>query len=49
QSRSDVQRLRGFKNRALDEVRKFAEQQMGTRDVHVDTRLNKFLWSKGIS
>lgn len=41
----------GFKKRApraVDEVRKFAEQQMGTKDVRVDTRLNKFLWSKGI-
>ncbi|KAE9551910.1 hypothetical protein FO519_004869 [Halicephalobus sp. NKZ332] len=34
--------------RAIDEVRKFAKQQMGTEDVRVDTRLNKFLWSQGI-
>lgn len=42
---------RGFKNRApraIKEVKKFAEKQMGTPDVRVDTRLNKFLWSKGI-
>ncbi|CAK5062505.1 unnamed protein product [Meloidogyne enterolobii] len=41
----------GFKYRApraIKEVKKFAEQQMGTPDVRVDTRLNKFLWSKGI-
>ncbi|VDN18971.1 unnamed protein product [Gongylonema pulchrum] len=41
----------GFKKRApraIKEVRKFAEQQMGTKDVRVDTRLNKFLWSRGV-
>lgn len=41
----------GFKRRApraIKEVRKFAEKQMGTPDVRVDTRLNKFLWSKGV-
>uniref|UniRef100_A0A7E4WAK3 Large ribosomal subunit protein eL31 n=1 Tax=Panagrellus redivivus TaxID=6233 RepID=A0A7E4WAK3_PANRE len=41
----------GFKYRApraIKEVVKFAQQQMGTEDVRVDTRLNKFLWSKGI-
>lgn len=41
----------GFKRkapRAVKEVRKFAEKQMGTVDVRIDTRLNKFLWSKGI-
>ncbi|XP_077302742.1 ribosomal protein L31 [Arctopsyche grandis] len=41
----------GFKKRApraIKEIRKFAEKQMGTPDVRVDTRLNKFLWSKGI-
>uniref|UniRef100_A0A914I670 Large ribosomal subunit protein eL31 n=2 Tax=Globodera TaxID=31242 RepID=A0A914I670_GLORO len=41
----------GFKNRApraIKEVKKFAEQQMGTPDVRVDTRLNKFLWSRGV-
>lgn len=34
--------------RAIKEIRKFAEQQMGTPDVRIDTRLNKQLWSKGI-
>ena len=41
----------GFKKkapRAIKEIRKFAEKQMGTQDVRIDTRLNKFLWSKGI-
>ncbi|KFM77525.1 60S ribosomal protein L31 [Stegodyphus dumicola] len=41
----------GFKKRApraIKEIRKFAEKQMGTPDVRVDTRLNKFIWSKGI-
>ena len=41
----------GFKKRApraIKEIRKFAEKQMGTSDVRIDTRLNKFLWSKGI-
>jgi large subunit ribosomal protein L31e len=41
----------GFKKRApraVKEIRKFAEKQMGTPDVRVDTRLNKQVWSKGI-
>jgi len=41
----------GFKRRApraIKEVRKFAEKQMGTSDVRIDTRLNKHLWSKGV-
>ncbi|XP_029044190.1 ribosomal protein L31 [Osmia lignaria lignaria] len=41
----------GFKKRApraIKEIRKFAEKQMGTPDVRIDTRLNKQLWSKGI-
>lgn len=41
----------GFKRkapRAIKEIRKFAEKQMGTPDVRVDTRLNKFIWSKGV-
>jgi len=41
----------GFKKkapRAIKEVRKFAEKTMGTPDVRIDTRLNKFLWSKGV-
>nr|XP_045009558.1 60S ribosomal protein L31-like [Jaculus jaculus] len=41
----------GFKKRApwaLKEIRKFAMKEMGTPDVHIDTRLNKAIWAKGI-
>jgi len=41
----------GFKKRApraIKEIRKFAEREMGTSDVRIDTRLNKHIWSKGI-
>merc|ERR1711918_113502 len=41
----------GFKKRApraVKEVKKFAKKMMGTEDVRVDVKLNKFLWSKGI-
>merc|ERR1712027_236115 len=41
----------GFKRRApraIKELRKFAEKQMGTPDVRIDTRLNKHLWSQGV-
>ena len=34
--------------RAVKEVKKFAKQMMGTDDVRIDSKLNKFLWSKGI-
>jgi len=34
--------------RALTEVRIFAQKAMGTKDVRVDVKLNKFLWSQGI-
>ncbi|KAL0594685.1 60S ribosomal protein L31 [Plecturocebus cupreus] len=40
-----------FKKRAtwaLKEIQKFAMQEMGTPDVHIDTRLNKAVWAKGI-
>ena len=30
------------------EIKKFAEKQMGTKDVRIDTRLNKAIWSQGI-
>ena len=32
----------------MKEVRKFAKQQMGTDDVRLDIRLNKFIWSQGV-
>ncbi|XP_004391757.1 PREDICTED: 60S ribosomal protein L31-like [Odobenus rosmarus divergens] len=41
----------GFKkcaSGALKEIRKFAMKEMGTPDVHIDTRLNKAVWAKGI-
>ena len=34
--------------RAIEEIRKFAKNVMGTEDVRVDTLLNKFVWSKGV-
>merc|ERR1712113_587428 len=34
--------------RAIREIRKFAEQMMGTPDVRVDTGLNKYVWSHGV-
>merc|ERR1711976_624985 len=40
----------GYKKRApraLKEIRKFAVKQMGTPDVRIDTRLNKYIWSNG--
>ncbi|XP_035581945.1 60S ribosomal protein L31-like [Zalophus californianus] len=40
-----------FKKRApwaLKVIWKFATKEMGTPDVHIDTRLNKAVWTKGI-
>ncbi|XP_037371070.1 60S ribosomal protein L31-like [Talpa occidentalis] len=37
-----------FAPQALKEISKFAMKEMGTPDVHNDTRLNKALWVKGI-
>merc|ERR1712080_691574 len=34
--------------RAIREIRKFALRAMKTKDVRVDTKLNKFIWHKGI-
>ncbi|TKR94729.1 hypothetical protein L596_008983 [Steinernema carpocapsae] len=34
--------------RAIKEVRAFAEKTMNTKDVRLDIRLNKFLWSQGV-
>lgn len=42
---------RSFKSkapRAVREVRKFAEKTMGTKDVRLDVKLNKHIWSRGI-
>merc|ERR1719395_61498 len=40
-----------FKKRAprcVREIRKFVERSMQTKDVRIDTKLNKFLWSNGV-
>ena len=34
--------------RAIKEIKKFATDAMGTKDVRVDSKLNKFIWSRGI-
>merc|ERR1712198_483031 len=34
--------------RAIREIKKFAEQMMGTSDVRIDVSLNKFVWSQGV-
>lgn len=34
--------------RAVKEIRKFACKAMGTKDVRLDVKLNKEVWSKGI-
>merc|ERR1711998_773649 len=34
--------------RAVRECRRFAEREMHTSDVRVDTALNQFLWKKGV-
>ena len=34
--------------RAIKEIRKFAQRAMGTKDVRIDSALNKFVWATGI-
>lgn len=34
--------------RAIKEVRKFAQKSMGTKDVRIDSLLNKHIWATGI-
>lgn len=34
--------------RAVSEVKKFAMKVMGTSDVRVDQKLNKYLWGNGV-
>ena len=34
--------------RAIKEIKKFTEKQMGTKDVRIDTRLNKAIWAQGV-
>jgi large subunit ribosomal protein L31e len=48
---SKVCRKTQFKRRApkaVKEIRKFAQKQMGTSDVRIDSDLNKFVWSNGV-
>ncbi|KAF3635583.1 60S ribosomal protein L31 [Capsicum annuum] len=33
---------------AIKEIRKFAQKAMGTKDVRMDVKLNKQIWSRGI-
>merc|ERR1711988_891676 len=42
---------RAFKSkapRAIREIRKFAQKTMGTADVRLDVKLNKYVWGRGI-
>eukprot|EP00826_Nyctotherus_ovalis_P017473 TRINITY_DN15152_c0_g1_i1.p1 TRINITY_DN15152_c0_g1~~TRINITY_DN15152_c0_g1_i1.p1 ORF type:complete len:124 (-),score=59.71 TRINITY_DN15152_c0_g1_i1:132-503(-) len=34
--------------RAVNEIRRFAQKQMWTRDVRIDTELNHYIWKNGI-
>ncbi|KAI3671045.1 hypothetical protein L1987_87691 [Smallanthus sonchifolius] len=34
--------------KAIKEIKKFAQIAMGTTDVRVDVKLNKYVWSRGI-
>merc|ERR1712037_68306 len=34
--------------RAIKEIKKFAFKAMGTKDVRIDAKLNKYIWSQGI-
>merc|ERR1711920_323897 len=34
--------------RAVREIRRFAAKAMTTKDVRIDTKLNKYVWSNGI-
>jgi len=34
--------------RAIKAIQQFAEKAMGTKDVRIDAKLNKYVWSKGI-
>lgn len=41
-------KFKGRAPRAVKEIRAFAEKIMGTKDVRLDVKLNKAVWSKGI-
>jgi large subunit ribosomal protein L31e len=34
--------------KAIKEIKKFATDAMGTKDVRIDSKLNKFIWSRGV-
>ncbi|EJK59273.1 hypothetical protein THAOC_20528, partial [Thalassiosira oceanica] len=34
--------------KAVKEVKKFAEKAMGTKEVRIDTKVNKYLWKQGV-
>lgn len=34
--------------KAVKQVRAFAIKQMGTKDIRIDAKVNKFLWSQGV-
>eukprot|EP00558_Chaetoceros_sp_UNC1202_P004810 CAMPEP_0197242768 /NCGR_PEP_ID=MMETSP1429-20130617/8417_1 /TAXON_ID=49237 /ORGANISM="Chaetoceros sp., Strain UNC1202" /LENGTH=116 /DNA_ID=CAMNT_0042702857 /DNA_START=477 /DNA_END=827 /DNA_ORIENTATION=+ len=34
--------------KAIKEIKKFAQKAMGTKDVRIDAKLNKFVWSRGV-
>jgi len=34
--------------RAIKEIKQFAFKCMGTKDVRIDTKLNKYIWSQGV-
>eukprot|EP01012_Entosiphon_sulcatum_P016385 TRINITY_DN212_c0_g1_i1.p1 TRINITY_DN212_c0_g1~~TRINITY_DN212_c0_g1_i1.p1 ORF type:complete len:128 (-),score=32.10 TRINITY_DN212_c0_g1_i1:97-480(-) len=41
----------GYKKKspkAIKKIRDFVERLMGTKDVRIDTKLNKFVWWRGI-
>ena len=40
--------LNTYSKSYVQEIKKFAEKQMGTKDVRIDTRLNKAIWSQGV-
>ncbi|PHT33321.1 60S ribosomal protein L31 [Capsicum baccatum] len=47
----EVEHSSTFKKKAptaIKEIRKFAMKAMGTKDVRVDVKLNKHIWSRGI-
>ena len=34
--------------RAISGIKKLAQKMMGTQDVRIDQKLNKYIWNKGI-